>query len=312
MAHLNCPYCGTDNTQKVSIAYESGVSNQTLDGTFQGATASGSLGSGYAANFGVMGGSMSLSGTQKSRLANRLAPPVWQVKGSLLGSLGGWFGVSLIIYGTLSIGLIIYGTLSIRAAAYRDQSTQLRTYLERVKQAKTMFAHEQITYKLKMQHYRERMASYPSNMARYRENYHRLVRFCSDATSLPVKNNCSWILSPHPDATAYAAAGRNLRQYYGYSGGLPGAKPVRPQLPVKPVLKIPAPPVKPDAPFPVSSLIFSGLVFLVGWALSRRSQAKRKIEIEAETARHTAAMNEWNSLYICLRCGEIWKGQQTT
>lgn len=306
MPHLNCPFCGTDNTQKVSIAYESGVSNQTLDGTFQGASASGSLGSGYAANFGVMGGSMSLSGTQKSRLASRLAPPVRQpVKGSLFGSLGLWLIVSLIIYGTLTFG----------AEAYRDQfkayQTQLRTYPERVKQAKTMFAHEQITYKWKMEHYRERMASYASNMARYRQNHHRLVQFCSGATSLPVKNNCSWVLAPHPDASAYAAAGRNLRQYYGYSGGLPGAKPVRPQLPVKPVLGIPAPPVKPDAPFPVSPWIPSGMVLFVGWVFYRRSQAKRKIEVEAETARYTAAMNEWNRLYICLRCGEIWKKQPT-
>ena len=103
---MNCLKCGSDNCQRLEVVYESG--------TQQINTTSRTVGGGVA-RAGVGGGAAhtTTSGTSRSTLANKAAPPVKQSIGMFVIMIvigifmlaGGWF---LKLLGIAVIGFAIY------------------------------------------------------------------------------------------------------------------------------------------------------------------------------------------------------------
>jgi len=65
---LNCIRCGGAETQRLSVAYESGISDINTSGTTTGLFASGN-------GLGIGGGSTRTRGTAQTALSQRAAPP---------------------------------------------------------------------------------------------------------------------------------------------------------------------------------------------------------------------------------------------
>lgn len=103
---MNCLKCGSDNCQRLEVVYESG--------TQQINTTSRTVGGGVA-RAGVGGGAAhtTTSGTSRSTLANKAAPPLKQSIGMFVIMVvigifmlaGGWF---LKLLGIVLIGFAIY------------------------------------------------------------------------------------------------------------------------------------------------------------------------------------------------------------
>lgn len=64
---MQCPKCNSDNTQRLSVIYQSGTQHIS--------TTSRTYGGGGGSGFGVGGASTTTSGTSQSYLASKAAPP---------------------------------------------------------------------------------------------------------------------------------------------------------------------------------------------------------------------------------------------
>lgn len=101
---MQCKKCGSDNTQRLEVAYEHGTS--LID------TRSHSVG---GDNSGVLGVTTTTTGTSQTRLAKRAEPP--EKKPLRFAAIG--IGLSLLILnGGGSIGSLLFGLAMLAACAY--------------------------------------------------------------------------------------------------------------------------------------------------------------------------------------------------
>lgn len=95
MGSIVCPVCGSENVQRYSVVYQSGVSNVT----------SNSFGVGYAGKFGV--GTVKTNSVSVSAMASSTAPPV---KASVEKEFLLWLFIAFVI--ALMIGSVLPNVIS--------------------------------------------------------------------------------------------------------------------------------------------------------------------------------------------------------
>jgi hypothetical protein len=103
---MQCDKCYSDNTQRLQVVYENGMSNIN--------TTSNTVGVGYGRGFGLAGARTSTQGTSQSVLSERAAPPSkksykWSVIAIVVGTL---FTMNEIYVGIIFAGIGAYITFS--------------------------------------------------------------------------------------------------------------------------------------------------------------------------------------------------------
>lgn len=98
---MQCTKCNSENTQRLEVVYEGGTQNIS--------TTSHSAGAGIGGGFGIGGVTTSTSGTSRTTLANKAAPPekqkyLWAIIIMIVGLFffNGGFGAKL--FGLLLVG----------------------------------------------------------------------------------------------------------------------------------------------------------------------------------------------------------------
>lgn len=291
---LQCPSCGTEQTQSVPMAYEQGTARTNQSGHFVGA--SGSVVSSAGTSVGVIGGGLSLSGTQQSNLAKRLAPPVKQEY-----TPGKTTVKNLGIFIAMVIVFVVDGPVETK---YTAESIAYKQYKNMASSYPVALARYKISFERERSEYPTEELKYRRDLIAYTRRYDRLKDLCASP-------NAQWMNTPMKCARALGGGygGTELRKL-GYRGEFPGPNPVEPSRPVW------SPPQKPINPGKPDEFLFrvkdwgSGLVeiFLV-FLLFRNYLKNRKARaafITDEDLRYKAAMQGWYRRFICLRCGTTW------
>jgi len=108
---MQCPKCGSDNTQRLEVIFDGGT--QSIK------TKSNTTGAGFGGAFGVGGAVTSTSGTSQSTLAQKAAPPAkkslkWPIFGILSGLGSFTYGGFGILLGLILIGVSIHFGLKVK------------------------------------------------------------------------------------------------------------------------------------------------------------------------------------------------------